>query len=70
VRTRDAGADDRHDRRPVPAVRPAPLDRLPGTAADDPVLRLAAGWLLGHPTNTAKAYRRDLLASIHRRTGA
>src|SRR3982750_1064192 len=45
---------------PVPAVRPAPLDRLPGTADDDPFLRLAAGWLIGHPTNTAKAYRRDL----------
>lgn len=45
---------------PVPAVRPAPLDRLPGTADDDPFLRLAAGWLVGHPTNTAKAYRRDL----------
>src|SRR3954447_18775081 len=45
---------------PVPAVRPAPLDRLPGTADDDPFLRLAAGWLVGHPTNTAQAYRRDL----------
>src|SRR3954469_3654244 len=44
----------------VPAVRPAPLDRLPGTADDDPFLRLAAGWLVGHPANTAKAYRRDL----------
>src|SRR3954465_8868008 len=45
---------------PVPAVRPAPLDRLPGTSGDDPFLRLAAGWLVGHPTNTAQAYRRDL----------
>src|SRR3954467_1455477 len=45
---------------PVPAVRPAPLDRLPGTADDDPFLRLAAAWLVSHPTNTAKAYRRDL----------
>lgn len=45
---------------PVPAVRPAPLDRLPGRADDDPFVRLAAGWLVGHPTNTAKAYRRDL----------
>src|SRR3954465_2014820 len=44
----------------VPAVRPAPLDRLPGSSDDDPFLRLAAGWLVGHPTNTAKAYRRDL----------
>src|SRR3954451_21486207 len=44
----------------VPAVRPARLDRLPGTADDDPFLRLAAAWLVGHPTNTAKAYRRDL----------
>src|SRR3954462_4619733 len=47
---------------PVPAVRPAPLDRLPGTATDDPFLRLAAAWLVGHPTNTALAYRRDLEA--------
>jgi integrase/recombinase XerD len=45
---------------PVPAVRPAPLDRLPGTADDDPFLRLAAAWLVGHPTKTAMAYRRDL----------
>ena len=45
---------------PVPAVRPEPLDRLPGTRDDDPFLRLAAGWLLGHPQNTATAYRRDL----------
>jgi integrase/recombinase XerD len=45
---------------PVPGVRPAPLDRLPGTSDDDPFLRLAAAWLVGHPTNTAKAYRRDL----------
>src|SRR4051812_45488922 len=45
---------------PVPAVRPALLERLPGTVDDDPFLRLAAGWLVGHPTNTAKAYRRDL----------
>jgi integrase/recombinase XerD len=45
---------------PVPAVRPAPLDRLPGTADDDPFLRLAAAWLVGHPVNTATAYRRDL----------
>src|SRR3954447_25447470 len=44
----------------VPAVRPAPLDRLPGSPDDDPFLRLAAGWLVGHPTNTARAYRRDL----------
>src|SRR3954449_11281701 len=45
---------------PVPAVRLAPLDRLPGTADDDPFLRLAAAWLVGYPVNTAKAYRRDL----------
>src|SRR4051812_3377638 len=45
---------------PVPAVRPAPLDRLPGTSDDDPFLRLAAGWLVGHPDKTATAYRRDL----------
>ena len=46
----------------VPAVRPAPLERLPGTAEDDPFLRLAAAWLVGHPANTATAYRRDLSA--------
>jgi site-specific recombinase XerD len=45
---------------PVPPVRPTPLNRLPGSAGDDSFLRLAAGWLVGHPTNTAKAYRRDL----------
>jgi integrase/recombinase XerD len=45
---------------PVPAVWLAPLDRLPGSADDDPFLRLAAAWLVGHPINTAKAYRRDL----------
>jgi integrase/recombinase XerD len=45
----------------VPTRRPAPLDRLPGSAADDPFLRLAA-WLIGHPTNTSTAYRRDLTA--------
>jgi site-specific recombinase XerD len=46
----------------VPPVRPAPLDRLPGSSEDDPFLRLAAAWLVGHPTNTATAYRRDLTA--------
>lgn len=45
---------------PVPAVRPAPLDRLPGTSDDDPFLRLAAAWLVGHPDKTQIAYRRDL----------
>lgn len=44
----------------TPAVRPEPLDRLPGSRNDDPFLRLAAAWLLGHPSNTATAYRRDL----------
>lgn len=47
---------------PIPAVRPAPLDRLPGTPGGDPFLRLAAGWLVGHPARTATAYRRDLEA--------
>lgn len=46
----------------APATRSAPLDRLPGSADDDPFLRLAAGWLVGHPANTATAYRRDLEA--------
>lgn len=49
---------------PVPAVRPTPVDRLPGTSGDDPFLRLAAGWLVGHPTRTATAYRRDLEAWV------
>lgn len=47
---------------PVPMVRAAPLDRLPGSGDDDPFLRLAAAWLVGHPANTATAYRRDLEA--------
>jgi integrase/recombinase XerD len=47
---------------PVPTVRPAPLDRLPGSSSDDPFLRLAAAWLIGHRTNTATACRRDLQA--------
>ena len=46
----------------VPSVRSAPLDRLPGSSTDDPFMRLAAGWLVGHPKNTATAYRRDLEA--------
>jgi integrase/recombinase XerD len=46
----------------VPTVRPAPLDRLPGSSNDDPFLRLAAGWLVGHPDKTATAYQRDLEA--------
>ncbi len=46
----------------APAVRPEPLDRLPGSRDDDPFLRLLVGWLVGHPTTTAKAYRRDLQA--------
>lgn len=47
---------------PVPSVRPAPLDRLPGFSEDDPFVRLLMGWLVGHPLNTAKAYRRALEA--------
>lgn len=46
----------------VPGMRAEPLDRLPGSHDDDPFLRLAAAWLVGHPTNTATAYRRDLQA--------
>lgn len=46
----------------APGVRAAPLDRLPGSPADDPFLRLAAAWLLAYPPNTAKAYGRDLQA--------
>ncbi len=44
----------------MPGVRSEPLDRLPGSSTDDPFLRVAAGWLVGHPANTATAYRRDL----------
>src|SRR4051812_37935023 len=44
----------------VPAVRPAPLDRLPGSPDDAPSRRPAAGWLVGHPPTPARAYRRDL----------
>ncbi len=47
---------------PVVEQRQSPLDRLPGSAQEDPFLRLAAAWLMGHPTNTATAYRRDLQA--------
>ncbi|WP_175562911.1 hypothetical protein [Geodermatophilus nigrescens] len=47
---------------PVPAARPAPLDRLPGSSNDDPFLRLTAGWLVGRADKTATAYRRDLKA--------
>ncbi len=46
----------------VPAVRPDPLDRLPGTAADDPFVHLAAWWLLEQLGNIAAMYRRDLTA--------
>lgn len=46
----------------LPPVRRAPLERLPGSPDDDPFLRLAAAWLIGHPKNTATAYRRDLQA--------
>ena len=46
----------------LPPVRPAPLERLPGSPDDDPFLRLAAAWLVGHQKNTAIAYRRDLQA--------
>lgn len=42
-------------RLPDVVVRPAPLDRLPGSRDDDPFLRIAAAWLVGHPTNTATA---------------
>ncbi|RBY87448.1 tyrosine-type recombinase/integrase [Blastococcus sp. TF02A-26] len=45
---------------PLPTFRADPLGRLPGTNDDDPFLRLAAGWLVGYPKNTATAYRRDL----------
>src|SRR5215213_5591241 len=41
---------------------PLGLAVLPGSSTEDPFLRLAAGWLVGHPANTATAYRRDLQA--------
>jgi len=46
----------------TPAVRPAPLDRLPGSSSDDPFHRIAAAWLLSYGGNTQIAYRRDLAA--------
>ena len=53
-----------HAGTPLAAVaafeRAGALERLPGAAGDEPFLRLAAGWLLGHPARTATAYRRDL----------
>src|SRR4051812_49890777 len=52
---------------PVPAVRPAPLDRLPGTADDDPFLRLAAAWLVGYSVNTAKPPSTDRPGRARRR---
>jgi integrase/recombinase XerD len=47
---------------PLPLLRADPLGRLPGSPDADPFDRLAAGWLVGHPANTAKAYRLDLMA--------
>ncbi len=47
---------------PDVVVRPAPLDRLPGSADDDPFLRLAAAWAQAHPANTARAYWSDVRA--------
>jgi integrase/recombinase XerD len=47
---------------PAPTLRPQPLDRLPLSREHDPFLRLLAGWLVGHPANTATAYCRDLEA--------
>ncbi len=48
---------------PVLAHRPAPLDRLPGSAADDPFHRLLAGWMLSlRAPRTAAAYSADLRA--------
>ncbi len=46
----------------APPLRPEPLDRLPGSREDDPFLRLASAWLVGHPANTATAYHLDLQA--------
>ncbi|WP_432531161.1 tyrosine-type recombinase/integrase [Kineococcus auxinigenes] len=46
----------------APPVRPAPLDRLPGSSSDDPFHRLAAAWLLSYGGHTQTAYRRDIQA--------
>ncbi len=46
----------------TPAVRPEPLDRLPGSRDDDPFLRLVAAWAQAHPANTARAYWGDVRA--------
>ncbi|GAB3598451.1 tyrosine recombinase XerC [Kineococcus gypseus] len=45
-----------------PPVRPAPLERLPGSSGDDPFHRIAAAWLLSYGGHTQTAYRRDLHA--------
>src|SRR4051794_4644057 len=45
-----------------PPAGAGPLDRLRGSGADDPSLRRAPGWRVGHRVNTAPAYRRDLEA--------
>jgi integrase/recombinase XerD len=46
----------------VPAVRAGSLERLPGSPENDPFHRLAFPWLIGHPADSAIAYRRDLQA--------
>lgn len=49
---------------PPPALSsvlsPLSVDRLPGTAADDPYFRLALAFLAEYPANSARSYRADL----------
>jgi integrase/recombinase XerD len=48
---------------PAVAVDPATaIDRLPGSAHQDPYQRLAMAFLVGYPTNSARAYHSDLKA--------
>jgi integrase/recombinase XerD len=42
--------------------RSAAVDQLPGSARQDPYERLAMAFLVGYPTNTARAYLLDLQA--------
>lgn len=49
---------------PQPALlsvlSPHSVDRLPGTAADDPYIRLAMAFLAEYPAHSARSYRADL----------
>jgi integrase/recombinase XerD len=44
------------------ADRSSAVDQLPGSASQDPYQRLVMAFLIGYPTNTARAYLSDLKA--------